>query len=103
MKAVMSCDEVFDVLTRGPFPTCDANDADVDLHLSACHSCRQLAEALRPALNLFHESMPVNEEEELPTYLGKVGRALDASAGEGPCEQAPLVTKEKFSALLVGV
>ncbi|MGE0756686.1 MAG: hypothetical protein AB7O38_06685 [Pirellulaceae bacterium] len=76
MKAVMTCDEVFDVLTRAPFPTGAPSDADVELHLHACHACRQLAEALRPAINLLHESMPADEESELPAYLGRVGEMM---------------------------
>lgn len=72
MKAMISCDEVFDVLTRGPFPTGQADDRDVDSHLSACHECRELAEALRPAVDLFHESMLDREEMGLPTYLGRI-------------------------------
>jgi hypothetical protein len=88
MKALISCDTVFEVLTRGPFPAGDAGDADVDSHLRACHSCRVLAEALRPAVNLFHESMSVEEEQELPAYLGRVeeavSRAQDPPAGNKP-------------------
>jgi len=71
MKVVISCDEVFDVLTRGPFPTGQAQDEYVDAHLAVCHECRQLAEALRPAVDLFQESMLENEKQPLPVYLGR--------------------------------
>ena len=72
MKRQMSCDDVFDILTRGPFPSGDATDPTVELHLVACHECRQLAEALRPAVDLFHETVPSTELDELPGYHGSL-------------------------------
>lgn len=66
----MNCDQVFDVLTRGPFPSGEASDAGVERHLLACHECRRLAEALRPAVALFHESVPAHELDDLPGYQG---------------------------------
>lgn len=71
MKVVVSCDDVFEVLTRGPFPTGRAQDEQVDAHLAVCHECRQLAEALRPAVDLIQEAMLENEKEPLPVYLGR--------------------------------
>lgn len=70
MKSPMNCDQVFDILTRGPFPNGETTDAAVELHLIACHECRQLAEALRPAINLFHEAVPSTELRDLPGYTG---------------------------------
>lgn len=67
----MNCDYVFDVLTRGPFPSGHSDDDAVERHLSVCHDCRQLAEALRPAVELFHESL--DDAEALPGYRGSVG------------------------------
>lgn len=67
---MMNCDRVFEVLTRGPFPTGDDSDVLVENHLSACHECRQLAEALRPAVALFHEAVTVTEGSDLPSYRG---------------------------------
>jgi hypothetical protein len=64
----MNCDQVFDILTRGPFPSGAASDASVQRHLGACAECRQLAEALRPALDLIHESVPPEESWGLPGY-----------------------------------
>ena len=46
----MNCDQVFDILTRGPFPTGTSCDTPVEAHLNTCAECRRLAEALRPAL-----------------------------------------------------
>jgi hypothetical protein len=64
----MNCDQVFDILTRGPFPSGAASDGSVQRHLSGCAECRQLAEALRPALDLIHESVPPEESWGLPGY-----------------------------------
>jgi hypothetical protein len=81
MKAVIRCDDVFDVLTRGPFPSGDPGDRCVDLHLQSCHECRQLAEALRPAVGLFHESLSDKGETELPFYRGAIPAALPSDRG----------------------
>ena len=76
----MNCDQAFDVLTRGPFPSGDTGvDDAVERHLTACHECRQLAEALRPAVGIFHETMVEAESLSLPGYSGEL-----SPAGEGP-------------------
>lgn len=75
MNTLMTCDDVFDVLTRQPFPSGDASDADVELHLGVCHECRCLAEALRPAVGLIHESLRENDER-LPAYRGCIQEAM---------------------------
>jgi hypothetical protein len=75
----LDCDAVFDVLTRGPFPTGDAIDAPVESHLTCCHECRQLAEALRPAIELLHEAIEPEESRDLPGYHG----ALTATSRGG--------------------
>ncbi len=67
---MLSCDRVFFELTRGPFPSGGAHDAAVEEHLSRCASCRELAEALRPALQVVPESVPPEEGRNLPSYLG---------------------------------
>jgi len=67
----MNCDHVFDILTRGPFPAGEPTDDAVERHLGRCHECRQLAEALRPAVDLLHEAVDVEEHEQLPGYRGK--------------------------------
>lgn len=64
----MNCDQVFDILTRGPFPTGTSCDAGVEAHLTACPECRRLAEALRPAIELFQESVGPEESRDLPGY-----------------------------------
>ena len=66
----MHCDQVFEILTRGPFPSGEADDAIVELHLTACHECRQLAEALRPAVELMHEALDSDQADVLPGYRG---------------------------------
>jgi hypothetical protein len=72
MKLLIHCDEVFDILTRGPFPSGHEHDAVVEHHLRSCHDCRQLAEALRPAVELFHECLSKDEIADLPEYHGEV-------------------------------
>jgi len=68
MKLLVSCDQVFDRLTRGPFPAGERDDDAVERHLASCHECRELAEALRPAVALLHESLPASEAAALPAY-----------------------------------
>lgn len=84
MIRTVDCDQVFDVLTRGPFPSGDSDDADVELHVRCCHDCRQLAEALRPAVGLIHETLLADESDQLPHYLGEFSTNLAAPwlAGE---------------------
>lgn len=66
----MDCDQVFMVLTRGPFPSGAADDALVQMHLEQCPSCWRFAEALRPASDLFQEAIPPAESRTLPGYWG---------------------------------
>src|SRR5688500_2971964 len=72
MKLLLDCDDVFDRLTRGPFPSGAADDSAVESHLCACHECRELAEALRPAVQLMHEAYADSQscDESLPVYNG---------------------------------
>ncbi len=80
MNRLMNCDQVFEILTRAPFPSGEASDASVEHHLGSCHACRELAEALRPAVDLFHESIPADESLDLPGYMGRLFAAVDESA-----------------------
>lgn len=81
---MIQCDEVFEILTRGPFPTGAPSDGIVESHLTHCESCRQLAEALRPAVELFQEAIAPEESRSLPSYWGESGSNL-----------APWLTAEK--------
>lgn len=74
----MNCELVFDILTRGPFPTGEQHDSAVERHLACCYECRQLAEGLRPALSLFHEAIKADEADNLPGYRGVLGRTDSA-------------------------
>lgn len=66
----MDCDRVFVILTRGPFPTGEPWDEEVEAHLESCSDCWRLAEALRPALEVFQEAVPPAEARDLPGYWG---------------------------------
>lgn len=66
----MDCNAVFNILTRGPFPSGAPEDQQVERHLETCHDCWRLAEALRPAADLFHESISPAESRTLPGYWG---------------------------------
>ena len=66
----MDCDRVFMILTRGPFPTGEPWDEQVEAHLESCSDCWRLAEALRPAIEVFQEAVPAAESRELPGYWG---------------------------------
>ena len=85
----MNCDHVFDVLTRGPFPTGATSDSAVESHLLACAECRQLAEALRPALELFEEAVTVEESRTLPGYWGNLHTGSEAQVAVAPPDSAP--------------
>ncbi|MEW4563632.1 hypothetical protein AB1K70_13955 [Bremerella sp. JC770] len=67
-----TCDDVFEVLTRAPFPTGEhETDLPIQRHLTVCHSCRELAEALRPATDMLATGQVDTAEEEssLPVFL----------------------------------
>ena len=66
----MDCDQVFMILTRGPFPTGEPWDEQVEAHLESCADCWRLAEALRPAIEVFQEAVPPAESRNLPGYWG---------------------------------
>lgn len=81
MKLLLDCDDVFDRLTRGPFPSGAEDDSAVEAHLCACHECRQLAEALRPAVELLHEAYADEvPESDLPVYRGSSTGGLTSPA-----------------------
>lgn len=67
-----TCDDVFEVLTRAPFPTGKhETDMPIQRHLTVCHSCRELAEALRPATDMLGHGQTDSSEENspLPVFL----------------------------------
>jgi hypothetical protein len=80
-RLTATCDDVFEVLTSGPFPRrggsglcatflCE-DDAAIERHLVACHECRMLAEALRPAVRLIEEAT-LEDDSQLPAYRGSL-------------------------------
>jgi hypothetical protein len=90
-KKLLTCDQVFDTLTRGPFPTGQPDDEAVERHLAACYECRQLAQALLPAVALFHEAVDDDEALDLPTYQGVLAfdRRSEKPRSSGCFLQAP--------------
>lgn len=64
----VNCDLVFERLTRSSFPALtsveneSAQDDAIVKHLQSCRSCREFAEAMQPAAELFHESMQCQED-----------------------------------------
>jgi hypothetical protein len=76
----MDCNQVFMILTRGPFPTGESWDEQVESHLEQCADCWRLAEALRPALEVFQEAVPPSEGRDLPGYWGDARPASTAVA-----------------------
>ena len=73
MKTLMNCDNAFEALTAGPVELSVAATELVD-HLESCESCRNLAEALRPATHLLHESLP--DPSDLPIVLAEDDEAV---------------------------
>ena len=99
----MNCDQVFDILTRGPFPTGTACDAGVEAHLGICPECRRLAEALRPAIELFQEAVGPEESRDLPGYWCAVAtdrKQPIVSYAEEP--QPPLAVPRKWARTAIG-
>jgi hypothetical protein len=66
----MNCENVFVILTRGPFPSGLSSDAAVEAHLQLCPDCQRLAAALRPNDRLLQESIESDESHALPGYWG---------------------------------
>lgn len=86
----MNCDRVFMVLTRGPFPSGDADDHAVEEHLLSCQSCRRVALALQPAIELFEEAASLDEKDDLPTYWGRLISASPAEHVEDHADEIEL-------------
>src|SRR3954470_23542202 len=66
----MNCDDVFVILTRGPFPSGSQDDAEVERHLQGCAECHRLAEALRPNDAALRDASGEQETSALPGYWG---------------------------------
>jgi hypothetical protein len=88
----MNCDQVFVILTRGPFPTGEPWDEVVEAHLETCGGCWRLAEALRPALEVFQEAVPPAESRDLPGYWGDARPAATVVAELTSPSRTPLAS-----------
>jgi hypothetical protein len=97
----MDCDQVFIILTRGPFPTGEIWDEEVEAHLEACTDCWRLAEALRPALEVFQEAVPPAESRDLPGYWGDARPTGGGVSALSRSRQrlAPVVGMQRVTAL----
>jgi hypothetical protein len=69
-RPAMNCDDVFAILTRGPFPSGDRHDRLVEVHLQLCLDCQRLAEALRPNDENRPEAVAPEDTVSLPGYWG---------------------------------
>jgi hypothetical protein len=67
----------------------------VERHLACCHDCRRLAEALRPAVELFHEAL--ERTDDLPRYAGGL-REERESLPVVALAEPPLPTELSFRA-----
>jgi hypothetical protein len=106
----MDCDQVFMILTRGPFPTGEIWDEEVESHLEYCADCWRLAEALRPALEVFQEAVPPSEGRDLPGYWGDarpasavVTQLVRSSTRTALSERARLARAPRPATLLSGL
>lgn len=90
VRNMITCDDVFDVLTRGPFPTGTVVDPSVEDHLASCAACRELAEALRPSVSLFREVLADEERLRLTVYRGS------ATAAIPPGDSAQLTSRASY-------
>jgi hypothetical protein len=88
----MRCDNVFEILTSGPFPTGAAHDDAVEAHLLVCHECRNLAEALRPVRDHW--------EPMVPAYTGRLRASDSATPSQSLMDRVQsLVVREHASAM----
>lgn len=96
-RAMIHCDEVFDILTRGPFPTGAPSDGIVESHLGHCDDCRRLADALRPALELLQEAVTPEESRTLPRYGGSSTCEADPWNHAASAGSKTLVATRRFA------
>jgi hypothetical protein len=78
MNMLIDCDEVFERLTRAPFPAPrNAADQAVLDHVAVCHECRCFAEALRPAVELLSEvaHADAKSDHHLPKFTADISLA----------------------------
>lgn len=91
----MNCDQVFAILTRGPFPSGDSTDSAVELHLSRCSECRHFADALRPDGSTDSESLIPEESRGLPYYWGVAALASGEQTGSLTATEGRRRTRRK--------
>lgn len=85
----MDCEQAFMVLTRAPISGASTQEIAVLAHLDQCDSCRQIAEALRPAPRQAHEALSVEEEAALPAYRVREEPVLAPLGSTGASRSVP--------------
>lgn len=103
MKIIVDCDFVFDTLTAGPVTARDASAMQITEHLEACDTCRDFADAMRPACHLLHEALPVDQRGDLPVFLPTDDAAVMAvmqqiATAPVPANSATTVARAKSNA-----
>lgn len=79
---MLTCDQTFDCLTD----PIHRHSESVELHLDSCPRCRDMADALEPALDLFEESGDI-ETWQLPLSSGEP--ELEEQLRRAPTDAAP--------------
>jgi hypothetical protein len=100
----MNCEEVFVILTRGPFPSGARSDAAVEAHLQVCPDCQRLAAALRPNDRGLQETIESEDTRALPGYWGNLlgsssdlAISLTDTVGYPRAQRIGLATRQQLS------
>src|SRR4051812_2247082 len=91
MKRLLSCDDVFEALTRGE-PCLHQDDAALAEHLCACDECHHLAEMIRPSAEFLSEEADWSSEGDAGALATQVLARLDTEQ-----RNSPQVVASRFS------
>jgi cytochrome c553 len=94
----MNCDQAFDALTDTKLRGSDA----LTQHLDHCPRCRDMAEMLDPALDLFGEVVDAGDERESGPFGGAVSDDRSGGGTRSPNPELPL-TESKAESTRPGV
>lgn len=93
MKTMLDCDATFELLTAAPVDADSTAAEHIREHLAVCVSCREFAEAMRPAWHLLHESLPAGQRDGLPLYLSTEDANVQSIMQQ--IQNAPSVSRQK--------